>query len=72
VKVRVVFDILKRRLVSMGELVNSINNGLFTLITPEEWEIITETIECTSPSTQGTTASRRIAWSACGRLMTSR
>jgi hypothetical protein len=50
-KVRVVYDILKRRLVSMSELVNSINNGLFTLITPEEWEIITETIDCKCFST---------------------
>lgn len=56
VKVRVVHGILKRRLVSMGELVNSINNGLFTLITPEEWEIVTETNECTPCLTQGTTA----------------
>jgi hypothetical protein len=37
----------------MTELVNSINNGVFTLITPEEWEIITETIDCTPLLTLG-------------------
>jgi hypothetical protein len=36
-KIRVVFDIIKRRLMSLTELVNNINNGIFTVITPEEW-----------------------------------
>lgn len=43
-KIRIIFDILKRRLLSFTDTVNTINNGFFPVITPEEWEIITETI----------------------------
>jgi hypothetical protein len=56
---RVIYDIVKRKLISMTELINSINNGSFNVITPEEWEIITETIECRIVLTQGTKPPRR-------------
>jgi hypothetical protein len=58
-KMRVILDILRRRNLSFAELSNNINNGVFPVITPEEWEIITETTECKSLSTQGTTTIRK-------------
>jgi hypothetical protein len=41
---RIVFEVIKKRLMSFSETVNVINNGSFPVITPEEWEIITETL----------------------------
>jgi hypothetical protein len=41
IKIRVIYNILKRRMASFTELVSQINNGVYPIITPEEWEIIT-------------------------------
>lgn len=44
-KIRITVDILRRRVLSFSSRINEINKGNFLTITPEEWEIITETTE---------------------------
>jgi hypothetical protein len=45
-KVRVAYDILKRRNMNFRLLVNEINKGGIHFIKPEEWDILTEIVEC--------------------------
>ena len=40
-KIRITYEILKRRSASFGAQVNSINKGQFPAITPDEWGVIT-------------------------------
>lgn len=42
-KVRIVYDILRRRVTKLSNIVNQINKGQYTMITADEWAIITET-----------------------------
>ena len=42
-KVRIVYDILRRRVTKLSNIVNHINKGQYTMITADEWAIITET-----------------------------
>ena len=44
-KVRVAFEVLKRRTQSFGMTANNVNKGIFPVIMPEEWAILTETAE---------------------------
>lgn len=43
---RVAYDILKRRNMNFRLLVNEINKGGIHFIKPEEWDILTEIVEC--------------------------
>jgi hypothetical protein len=45
-KVRTAYEILKRRNTGLRQLVNEINKGGFHFIRSEEWDILTEIVEC--------------------------